>query len=145
MDEKRILSKIDELDSYLNELSKIKPVTLEEYEKSIKDKRACERLLQISIETVIDIANIIVSELKLGIPSDEDMLFDKLKQKNIISEKMTLTLKEMKGFRNILVHNYGEVKNELAFENLEELGDFEEFKEEILRFLKNYEGNKIEK
>ena len=135
MDENRILSKIDELDSYVAEINKIKPLTLEDYNSSIKDKRACERLLQISIEIILDIANILVSELKLGIPSDEDELFDKLKQKKIISEKMSVILKEIKGFRNVLVHKYGEVKNELVFENLERIKDFEKFKEEILKFI----------
>jgi len=62
------LSKIDELDSHLDEFDDIKPKGFEEYESSIKDKRACERLLQISIETVLDICNIIVSNLKLGVP-----------------------------------------------------------------------------
>jgi len=135
MDEKRILSKIDELESYLKELEKIRPSALEEYERSIKDRRACERLLQISIETVIDIANLIVSELRLGIPSDEDALFSKLKQNEIISKEMAITLGEMKGFRNILVHKYGEVKDEIVFENLARLEDFTKFKEEVLEYI----------
>ena len=50
---------------------------------------------------------------------------------------MADTLSNMKGFRNILVHKYGIVDDELAFEMLsEKLEDFEKFKDEILRFLK---------
>ena len=45
-------------------------------------------------------------------------------------------LLDMKGFRNILVHKYGEVDDELVFENLSELENFEKFKEEILKFIK---------
>src|SRR3989344_7740813 len=109
MDKKRIMAKIDELDSYLTELDEIKPSDFEEYIGSIEKKRACERLLEISIETMLDICNIIISELKLGLPSNEEQIFDKLYDKKIISVKMMLKLKGMKGFRNILVHRYSEV------------------------------------
>lgn len=131
------MAKIDELDSYLTELDEIKPSDFEEYIGSIEKKRACERLLEISIETMLDICNIIISELKLGLPSNEEQIFDKLYDKKIISVKMMLKLKGMKGFRNILVHRYSEVKDELVFENIGNLEDFDNFKEEILKFLKN--------
>lgn len=137
MDKNRILSKIDELDKYLEELEKIKPNNAEEYKNSISDKRACERLLQISIEAVIDICNILVSGLKLGLPSDEEEMFEKLFNKRIISNKTKNILKNMKGFRNILVHKYGTVDDELVFEMLSErLDDFDKFKDEILKIIK---------
>ena len=136
MDKERILSKIDELNSYLDELDETKPQDFEEYKNSIEKKRACERLLQISIETLIDICNIIISSLKLGLPSDEEDMFKKLEKKKIISKEMTNMLINMKGFRNILVHKYGAVNDELVFEMLSErLGDFDKFKEEILKKL----------
>jgi len=137
MDKKRMLSKIDEMNSYLEELENIKPLSFEEYKNSIEKKRACERLLQISIETALDICNIIISDLKLGLPSTEEEIFQKLERKKIISPKMAKVLNNMKGFRNILVHKYGIVNDELVFENLsEKLEDFDKFKEEILKFIK---------
>jgi len=142
MDKKIILAKIDEIDGYLEELDSLKPIELEDYINSIKDKRTCERLLQISIESVLDICNVLITELKLGLPADEEAVFDKLKDKGIITKGMAVILKEMKGFRNILVHKYGIVDNELVFENLSNLQDFDKFKEEILNFLKNYSNNK---
>ena len=75
--------------------------------------------------------------MALDVPSDEDDLFKKLENKKIITKKLSIILKEMKGFRNILVHRYGETDDEKVFEILsEKLEDFETFKEEILRFLK---------
>ncbi len=137
MDKKRILSKIDEMDRYVEELDKIVPKDLDEYERLIKDKLACERLLHLSIECVIDICNIITSGLKLGLPSDEEEMLIKLERNSVVSKEMKKTLTGMKGIRNILVHKYGEVKDEIVFEALsEKLGDFEKFKEEILKFLK---------
>jgi uncharacterized protein YutE (UPF0331/DUF86 family) len=137
MDKKRILVKIDEMDSYLEEIESIKPSSFEEYKNSIEKKRACERLLQIAIESVLDICNILISGLKLGLPSTEEEIFQKLESKKIISHRMAEILNEMKGFRNILVHKYGTVNDELVFENLsEKLEDFDKFKEEILNYIK---------
>lgn len=135
IDKEKIFSKIDELNKYLDELEEIKPSSYEEYEESIEKKRACERLLQISIETVIDISQILVSELKLGIPEDEDVIFEKLSKKKIISKNLEKILKRMKGFRNILVHKYGEVNDELVYENFDKLEDFNKFIEEITKHL----------
>ncbi len=133
MDKKRILSKIDELDLYLSEIESVMPSNFEDYKSSIEKKRACERLLQISVEVVIDVCNLIVSELKLGLPADEDDIFNKLESKKLISKNLGKILKNMKGFRNILVHKYGTVDDELVFEILmEKLGDFDEFKKQIL-------------
>ena len=55
IDKDRILTKLNELDSYLYELGQVKPQNLDEYKSSILIKRSCERLLQIAIECVIDI------------------------------------------------------------------------------------------
>ncbi|MBU1252332.1 MAG: DUF86 domain-containing protein [Nanoarchaeota archaeon] len=137
IDRNKILSKLDEIGLYLDELEEIKPADFEEYRKSIVKKRSCERLLQISVESVIDICNVIVANLRLGVPYDEDVLFEKLIDKDIISKKTGMILRKMKGFRNILVHKYGEVDNEKVFEHLGELNDFEVFKNEILKFLNN--------
>lgn len=136
MDKQRILAKIDELDKYLEELESIKPTDLDDYKNSIENKRACERLLQISIESVIDICSIIFSDLKLGLPADEDIIFEKLADKKIISKETAAILKNMKGFRNVLVHKYGKVEDEIVFELIrEKLGDFDKFKEEILKVI----------
>lgn len=136
MDKERILAKIDELDSYLGELEQVKPSSLEEYTTSIEKKRSCERILQIAIESVIDICQIIISDMKLGLPSDEDDMIKKLEDNNIISKNLALILSGMKGFRNILVHKYGIVDDELVFEMLSErVDDFDKFKVEILNFL----------
>ncbi len=137
MDRERISAKISEMDSYLGELRAIVPRKLEDYLEDGKTKRACERLLQISIETAIEIANEIFKSLKIEIAADENDLYKKLKKKKVISEKLASRLKEMKGFRNILVHRYGEVDDREVFSFIEnDLEDFEKFRKEILEFLK---------
>jgi len=136
LDKKRILIKIDELQNYLNELRQIMPKSFSEYQK-IEKKRSCERLLQLSVECLIDICKIIVVGLRLGVPSEENDLFKKLFKKEIIDEKMFSILKEMRGFRNILVHEYAAVDDELVFEILQtRISDFENLMKTILEFIK---------
>ena len=135
LDKERILAKIDELDSYIKEIKEISPRSFEEY-REIEKKRSCERLLQVSIEVVIDICNLLVSGLRLGLPAEEDDLFGKLLKAKIISKKMREKLREMKGFRNILVHEYTHVDDELVYEAVKSrLRDFDAFKKKVLQFM----------
>lgn len=136
LDRERLLAKIDVLDGYLKELREILPASIEEYKK-IEKRRACERLLQVSVECVIDICGLIVIGLRLGLPAEEDDLFEKLQQAGIITSSRKESLKQMKGFRNILVHEYGHVDDMIVYEILQNnLNDFDAFKQEILQAIK---------
>jgi uncharacterized protein YutE (UPF0331/DUF86 family) len=58
---------------------------------------------------VIDISSLLVTGLRLGLPAEEDDLFEKLTKTGIISQPKKEALRRMKGFRNILVHEFGGV------------------------------------
>jgi len=138
LDKNRILSKLDELDSYLSELESIMPKSYEEYVSSIEKKRSCERLIHILIECMIDVCALMVKGLRLGLPAEEEDLFEKLEKNKIISKEMKQKLRSMRGFRNILVHRYANVDDELVFENLRNINAFEEFRKEISSFLRKH-------
>jgi uncharacterized protein YutE (UPF0331/DUF86 family) len=130
------LAKIDQLDVYIAELKEIVPRSYAEYQK-VEKKRACERLLQVSIEVVIDICNLLVSGLRLGLPAEEEDLFRKLLEAAVLSEEMGDKLREMRGFRNILVHEYAQVDDKLVYEAVKtKLKDFALFRREVLAYLK---------
>lgn len=138
LDRERILGKIDELDAYLNELKEVAPANFTEYQQ-IEKKRSCERLLQLCIECVIDVCKLFVSGLKLGLPAEENDLFNKVQKKKLLSKKIVSVLREMRGFRNILIHEYATIDDELVYEKTKtKLKDFEDFKKEVLTALKNY-------
>ena len=82
LDKERILGKIDDLDSYLDELKQVVPANFEEYQK-IEKKRSCERLLQLCIECAVDVCKLFVSGLKLGLPSEENDLFIKMQKRKL--------------------------------------------------------------
>ena len=141
LDRDRILAKLDELDGHLSELRQIVPESYARYVESVEKRRACERLLQISIECVIDTCALFVSGLRLGLPAEEDDLIEKLEQAGLISAEMAKMLRTMKGFRNILVHEYGRVDNAIVFSMAaKRLEDFDAFKREILHALQKRTG-----
>ncbi len=138
IDRERILGKVAELDSYSSELRQILPKSFDDYVRSIEKRRACERLLQIVVEAVIDICAMLVQGLRLGLPAEEDDVFEKLARHGVLSQKMVETLRRMKGFRNILVHGYGRVDDHIVFDvAVNRLGDFEDFKQEVLKAIQN--------
>jgi len=136
LDRERILVKLDQLEGYLKELRGILPPDFTHYQKTEK-RRACERLLQVSIEAVIDICHLLVAGLRLGIAAEEDDLIDKLEGAGIISAETAQVLKEMKGLRNILVHEYARIDDRIVYEVAStRLGDFEAFKQQIVQYLR---------
>lgn len=98
----RILAKVDELRGYLDELKQIRPRSFEEYSKSIEKRRSTERLLQISIECVLDICGLIVSGLRLGLPSCEEDVLEKVESAAVFEPATMQKVKSMRAFRNIL-------------------------------------------
>lgn len=89
------------------------------------------------MEAVIDVCALLVAGLRLGLPGEEDDLFEKLARRGAISEAMAGTLRRMKGLRNLLGHEYGRVEDAIVFETVRSrLGDFGEFKREVLAFLR---------
>ena len=136
VDRDRVLAKLDELAGYVGELRSIAPTSINDY-RTVEKKRACERLIQISVEGVLDVCALLVVGLRLGLPGEEDDLFGKLVQRGILSPSLADTLKRMKGLRNLLVHEYGHVDDALVFRVISErLADFDAFAREVLAFLR---------
>ena len=137
LDRERVVIKLDELNGYMRELSAISPSSYEEY-LEVEKKRACERILQLAIECVIDICHVFVTGLRLGLPAEEDDLFGKLAVAGIVSQEMKDTLREMKGFRNILVHDYARIDDQLVYDAVStRMSDFGAFANEIRTYLRS--------
>jgi uncharacterized protein YutE (UPF0331/DUF86 family) len=142
LDRERVLIKLAELETYLRELRMIAPRSFDEY-LAVEKKRACERLLQLAIETVLDVCHLLVSGLRLGLPAEADDLFAKLAQAGVVSPGMRDTLREMKGFRNILVHEYAAVDDRLVYEAVQtRISDFHAFTDEVRALLRSDAGER---
>ena len=109
--------------------------------QSVEKRRACERLLQISIEGIIYICSLLVAGLRLGLPAEEDDLFEKLERATLLPKDVVNTMRSMKGFRNILVHEYGGIDNAIMYKMAtSRVQDIEIFTREIIRMLRKHES-----
>ena len=133
----KVVLKFDEINRYLAELEDILPETEKEYKLNLTERRACEKTIELAIEGVMSIMAMVVSHLNLGVPKDEDDIITILAKSKVLSVLLVAKIREMKGFRNIMVHKYGEIDDGKAYFSLqEELEDFAEFEKEVKKYLR---------
>lgn len=131
-----ILSKLGDMVRYVEELREMLPEE-DEYLQDLIRRRACEKTVESAIESLIDIGAMIVSVEQLGLPADEESIFDMLVKKDILSMEVGEKMKDIKGFRNILVHRYGDVNDERVYHYLTTcLNDFDDFEKAIKIYIK---------
>lgn len=98
--------------------------------------------LEYAIENVFDICSILNADLKLGIPEDESNIVGNLVNEGILSEGWTSKLRDMKAFRNILVHRYGSIDDKISFRILKDhVSDFSDFVNEINDYFEGLKKN----
>ncbi|NPA76687.1 MAG: DUF86 domain-containing protein [Candidatus Diapherotrites archaeon] len=73
-----------------------------------------------AIEVIYDIMAEIIREKNLETPSDDYSIPEILREAGLITTAEEKTLRAMRGFRNILVHVYEDLDEELAYENIRE-------------------------
>ena len=132
MSNAKIKDKIKEIEKYLSELESIIPSNFEEYKQNFEKKAACERYFEKIIEAIIDLAFLIIKDKGLKIPEEDKETFDILAEEEILSNELAAKLKDAKGMRNILSHQYGEVDDEIVFESITE-----ELEKDVKDFIKN--------
>ena len=137
---KRIKDKIKDIKTYLEQLSEIKPNKFEEYEKDFKTKAACERYFEKIAEAVVDLATLVIKEKDLQIPEKDYEAFEILEKENIIDSNLTKKLKDMKGMRNIIAHQYGDVNDEFMYTAISK--EIEDDVKTFLEIIKNLIKNK---
>ncbi|MEK6873826.1 MAG: DUF86 domain-containing protein [Nanoarchaeota archaeon] len=133
MDE-RIKDKSEEIVRFLEQLEEITPKDYGEYERDFKTKAACERYFEKIVEACEDLAFLILREKSIKIPEKEESVFFILYKNNLINEDLYKKLKEAKGMRNIISHQYGNINDEIVFESITSqlIKDIEEFMEKIV-------------
>ena len=135
-DRMRVLSKLDEMVRYVEELKGMFPGK-DEYLNDLIKRRACEKTVEVAIESLIDVSGMIVSGERFGLPTSEESIFDMLVERGILRIDLGEKLKDMKGFRNILIHRYAHVNDGIVYRDLSSyLNDFYDFKGAVESYLK---------
>ncbi|MDP2750321.1 MAG: DUF86 domain-containing protein [Nanoarchaeota archaeon] len=136
----KINDKIEEIEKYLDELSSIMPADFEEYKQNFEKKAACERYFEKITESIVDLAFLVIKDRDLKIPEEDKETFDILADDKIIPLDLAPRLKDAKGMRNIISHQYGNVDDEIVYESITK--ELERDVEELIRHVKKKYSNK---
>ncbi len=139
VDKEKIEKLFSELDEYLLSLNELKTLPLSDYVKEKRNIYSGRYLLQISIETCINIGNHLISTEKLGLPKEYADTFRILAKSEIISNELVDKLILMTRFRNRIVHLYWDIDDEFIKKIIEtNLEDFYLFQKAIKAYLKKH-------
>lgn len=118
--------KLAQIETYLAQLRR--EAKLEQIEDDVKEERFVTRTLQLAIQAALYIANHIVADDRLGEATSYGELFAFLAKGGWIQPDLAEKLRGMAGFRNLLVHGYGDVDlgrvREIVTGDLADLDDF---------------------
>jgi uncharacterized protein YutE (UPF0331/DUF86 family) len=136
VDKPIILRKLSELDIYTKQIKEFSSIKLDVYKSDWKTQRIVERTLQMRIETCADIANHIVSDGGMRIPTNYADTFKVLSENSVIDTELYAIMNKIAKFRNIVVHQYENVDAEIVISILNKhLKDFEKFCNAILVYV----------
>ncbi|MGB9735858.1 MAG: type VII toxin-antitoxin system HepT family RNase toxin [bacterium] len=136
VDKNQILRKLTELETHLKELKEFSDISVEAYKEDWKTQRIVERTLQIMIELCIDVAEHIISDAHMRLPTTYSDTFKVLYENHVIDQSLFNIMEKMAKFRNVVVHQYEKVDAEIIVTILRKsLNDFVVFKNAIINYL----------
>lgn len=124
------------LEGYVHDLAQVKAMSFAEYSADLKTRRFAERTLQIAIEASLDLGNHIIADEGLREPEDNRDVFRVLAEEGIIDAKLLENLQPMASFRNLIVHDYAKIDDEIVFGIVQRrLDDFTGFARKVIAYL----------
>jgi len=128
--------KLAQIETYLGQIREYSKVSVTVYKNDWKIQRIVERTLQILIELCIDIANHLISDKGMRLPTGYADTFKVLTENRIISKNLFKTMENMAKFRNVVVHQYEKIEPSIVVSILHKnLDDFEKYKKAIIKYL----------
>ena len=129
----RILADIK---SNVKELRDANDITWAIYRADVRARRFVERTLHITIEGCIDAAHHIISDEQMREPTSYRDTFAVLTENKILSAEDLSKFENIASFRNLLVHYYEKVDDEIVYGIFKNnLSDLDLFVERIVSFL----------
>jgi len=130
IDHDLVAKKLAMIETYVRELDELaRPAAMR---TDVREERFVEHTLQLAIQAALDVASHIVSDERLGEPRSNRELFSLLVRGGVLPEALADRLGAMAGFRNVLVHGYGDVDLAIVEDVLaNRTGDLLEFVREV--------------
>ncbi len=128
--------KLEKLQEYLAYLRNYQKHKIEELKKDHTLQGAVLHYLQLTIECVIDIGELLISELKLRKPEEAREVIKILAENKIIPDDFAERFASVAGLRNILVHEYADVDLNKVYDHLQnDLRDFDFYARRITQYI----------
>ena len=98
----------------------------------VREERFIVHTLQLAAQAALDVASHIVSDQRLGEPETNRQLFDLLEGAGWVAPQLARSMREIAGFRNVVVHGYEKVDLRIVADVLRNrLGDLLDFVESV--------------
>lgn len=124
------------MDDHLKKIKEVSSISITAYRSDWKTQRAVERTLQILVEMCIDIANHIIADKGMRLPTGYADAFQVLVENKVINRRLFKTMEKMARFRNLIVHQYDKIDPAIVISILRKnLDDFKKYKRAIIAYL----------
>ncbi|MGA3115909.1 MAG: DUF86 domain-containing protein [Syntrophobacteraceae bacterium] len=138
VDKELVSRKLSQIRMYVDQLRRAEDINWEKYRSDLRARAFVERYIHLAIEEVLDVANYLVSFYRWREPTSFRDLFSILREHDIIPEDHLLTFQRMASFRNMLVHRYESIDDEVVFGIFNKhLSDFDLF----IRLVTDWSGD----
>jgi uncharacterized protein YutE (UPF0331/DUF86 family) len=116
IDKNLILAKAGRVDDHLRRIREKRSVTVDEFLKDLDRQESVLFNLQMAIQGCIDIAARIISDEEMGVAGSTNEMFYILQENGNLSPELTEKMVAAVGFRNLMVHEYGNADLKRVFE-----------------------------
>jgi uncharacterized protein YutE (UPF0331/DUF86 family) len=106
-DEPLIAKRLAFVETCVRELRSL--AQIDAIDTDVREERFVEHTLQLAIQAALDVASHVVSDERLGEPASNKELFELLARAGWLDAAQVPALRDMAGFRNVLVHGYADV------------------------------------
>ncbi len=131
-----IENKITSVRKYLKILSNFEKYSRKEIENDVNIRGAAERYLYLAAQSVIELAEAVISFKNLRKPTTLKEGFEILEEEKLISVELREKMINMVGFRNIVAHDYEKIDYDIVYDILQnKLTDIDDFVEQIKKLI----------
>lgn len=137
-----VKKKIDSMQRDLEELKAFEHLTVDQIMKDYRTHKVVERILEVIIDDAIDInQHLIINSPKKQLPFDFKESFLILSELGIYPSTFAQSVSQSVGLRNILVHQYRELDEQLFYQSIRDcLREYPVYCAYILAYLKKQEA-----
>ena len=131
-----VKARIRKVEECVADLQGIRKLPARTFFENRSVRAAAERLLQVAIQSVLDIGSHIIAERGFREADGYAEIIDILGEEGVIPKRFAARIRGMAGLRNILVHDYLDVDPGELRKHLGRLKDFERYCRYVVEYLR---------